>query len=389
MLTSLNKFINQHNNLVDYFVSYRMKKLEELLQMYQKNGEDFVQKIVDRNDSFWRASQNRTSFEAKINDEQDTIEFQNLALKILDRVPVIDRAYLPISEVVNILPRQLFRNENIWLKISDVIDSLPDEFNSSSILLPGWSKYAYITGILFYENIFDIIEDKYESNSDDELAISKRKQRSMNNKKVFVPKILVLISKKPIYSIMEKWLVTIRKSMEISTHIPIENIIKNLVFECPQLELDYRLNSNIWNIDHKTFIDTKYNFFYQVFKESKEIDNIFQLIVNMISEFSMILVSQSRRKLIAITEVLKTLLFPFEYQGVIIPYEPRPNPKFLLSKESFVIGMNYDTYNKIKDIIEKHGLYIYDLDQKLTISYTNSSRAEWKLANIGQLKNTK
>lgn len=123
-------------------------------------------------------------------------------------------------------------------------------------------------------------------------------------------------------------------------------------------------------------METKYDFFYQVFRDSKETENIFSLIVNMISEVPMILVSQSRKKLIATTEVLKTLLFPFEYQGIIIPYEPRPNPKFLLSKESFVIGMNYDTYNKIKDIIEKHGLFIYDLDQKLSISYTNSSRAE-------------
>lgn len=57
-------------------------------------------------------------------------------------------------------------------------------------------------------------------------------------------------------------------------------------------------------------------------------------------------------------------MFPFEFQGLIIPYEPRPNLKLILSCEPFLIGLEYEAYDIIKEDIGKQTVLIYDLDEK-------------------------
>lgn len=74
------------------------------------------------------------------------------------------------------------------------------------------------------------------------------------------------------------------------------------------------------------------------------------------------------------TEVLKSLLFPFKYHGIIIPYEPKPQLKMILSSEPFIIGMEHEIYESISDVLEKQSAQVYDLEQREFLSPSNPSR---------------
>ena len=80
----------------------------------------------------------------------------------------------------------------------------------------------------------------------------------------------------------------------------------------------------------------------------------------MLSCIPILLVSSSVFKLVATCEVLKTIVFPFEYQGLIVPYEPKPNLKLILSCEPFLIGLDVKSYESIKDNLARQiGNYLF------------------------------
>lgn len=82
----------------------------------------------------------------------------------------------------------------------------------------------------------------------------------------------------------------------------------------------------------------------------------------MIVQNPIILVSEKIYPLVCMVEVLKTLLFPFEYQGLIIPFELRPNLKLILSSEPYIIGLEKSIYEEIKRDLDKKTAYVYDVD---------------------------
>ena len=139
----------------------------------------------------------------------------------------------------------------------------------------------------------------------------------------------------------------------------------------------------------KSYCDSKINYFIQVFVKSQESENILKLIENMISSIPIILVSSDIYKLISIWEVLKSLIFPFEYPGLIIPYEPKPQLKLILSSEPFIIGLDLEAFENIKDNLDKISVQVYDLDQKEFLSNLNSSRIVWRLNNHWFIKKKK
>lgn len=151
----LKKNLENSNNLIDYFISYNVSNLASLLRIYQTQGDKFVSKIYDIQDSFMGASEVKNSVVEADKDAQ-FMQFNNIAFEVLDKVPLIDRASLPISQVIDIIPRQLFRKEALSLRNIDV-DSIGSKISHSSIYLPGSDMYAYITGMLFYERIDNIV----------------------------------------------------------------------------------------------------------------------------------------------------------------------------------------------------------------------------------------
>lgn len=131
----------------------------------------------------------------------------------------------------------------------------------------------------------------------------------------------------------------------------------------------------------KNYYDMKINYFLKVFVESQEWENILKLIENMISCIPIILISTDILKLISMWEVLKSLIFPFEYPGLIVSYEPRPQLKMILSSEPFIIGMDQDSFEGIKENLDKISVQVYDWDQKEFLTNLNSAKILWRLNN--------
>ena len=109
----------------------------------------------------------------------------------------------------------------------------------------------------------------------------------------------------------------------------------------------------------------------------------------MMASSSIILVSTDKSKLICMTEVLKSLMFPFEFQGIIVPYEPRPQHRLLVSKQPYLIGMESEVFDTIKGILSKESPSVFDLDQKEFTTSHHTSKLSCKLSSKNLPSNKK
>jgi hypothetical protein len=241
----LKKNLEHSHNLIDYFISYNVSNLASLLRIYQTQGEKFISKIFDIQDSLGGESEVKNSV---IEGDKDSryMQFNNVAFEVLDRVPSIDRTSLPISQVINIIPRQLFRKERLSLRNIDV-ESVGIKISHSSIYLPGSDMYAYITGLLFYERIDSIISsdgihNKYEFEDD-----------AGYNKKLWIPKIIALVCRRPLFSEMMSCIKLIYQRTLYESNVPLESMVKNLIFETTYLTPDYKFSSDFWLMNDLQF----------------------------------------------------------------------------------------------------------------------------------------
>lgn len=72
-----------------------------------------------------------------------------------------------------------------------------------------------------------------------------------NSKRIKLPKLLVLVSKYPIYKDMEKFLKRIKLNLTEFTNVPFESMILNLVYEFPHPCEKYIIQSKFWNLKRK------------------------------------------------------------------------------------------------------------------------------------------
>lgn len=171
------------------------------------------------------------------------------------------------------------------------------------------------------------------------------------------PKLLVLVSMYPIYNQMGRFLNMIQSLIMAQTLCPIENILINLIFEFPHPGEKFVCISEFWKAANKhqykntinkfVYEDHTYqayceiqNFktFQQIFNDKKR-DKIWDILENMLYNMSIILISDSSQKLVQIVEVFKNLIYPFMYQGLIIPYDPNPSDNLLMAKLPYLIGL--------------------------------------------------
>jgi hypothetical protein len=85
--------------------------------------------------------------------------------------------------------------------------------------------------------------------------------------------------------------------------------------------------------------------FQQMFSGRKR-EKIWDIMENLLYNMSIILICDSSIKLVQIVEVLKNLMYPFMYQGLIIPYDPNPSDNLLMAKLPYLIGVN-KLYQKV------------------------------------------
>lgn len=76
-----------------------------------------------------------------------------------------------------------------------------------------------------------------------------------SEKKLWIPKVITLVCRKPMYSEMKKYLRTIYERTIASSDIPLENMLKNLIFETTYLRPNYILSSDFWNMKELEYND--------------------------------------------------------------------------------------------------------------------------------------
>lgn len=181
-------------------------------------------------------------------------------------------------------------------------------------------------------------------------------------KRVKFPKLLVLISKYPIYREMGEFLRKIKSVCVDPTNIPIEIMVNNLIYEFPHPGIKYIVNSEFWRTKEKSkfefetisslpYCEPKY--FLELAKFQEKILVIWQLIERILFGKPIIMKSRSVSKLIAWSEILKNLIFPFQYPGLIVPYMCRPDMMLLASDQqnSYIVGLTPDTYKYVRNYL--------------------------------------
>ena len=79
--------------------------------------------------------------------------------------------------------------------------------------------------------------------------------KQTNSKRIKLPKLLVLVSKYPIYKDMEKFLKRIKLNLTEFTNVPFESMILNLVYEFPHPGEKYLIQSKFWNLKRQAIYD--------------------------------------------------------------------------------------------------------------------------------------
>jgi hypothetical protein len=223
--------------------------LAGLLRVYQNQGEAFLAKVLDSQDSF-KDSVAKNSLDGEAYQDSNSLLFNNLTMEVLDKVPPVDRTSLPISQIINIIPRQLFKKELLRLRNLDVF-SIDHRVSHSSIYLPASDMYAYLTGILFYEKSADILSPG-DANSSKQSAKGTDGAYSTN---LYIPKIITLVSRRPMYSEMKNCLNLLLNRVGLEHDIPLENMVKNLIYETTFLKPEFRFNSDFWTMNHLEYND--------------------------------------------------------------------------------------------------------------------------------------
>lgn len=199
----LKKKLKENDSFIDYFLSFKIANLGGLLRAHEDGGDQFIQHIIEKQDSFYKYKTGKNTVDVAQGKTGNTAQFQDLAMDLLDKVPPVDRDSLPISEVVEIVPRQLFNRDALNF-LDPVINNVLPIYSYSTIYLPSVNKYVHLVGALLYENITDMVDPAKEDEVKEELLeLDKNKTSENTNKRLWVPKILVLASRNPIFEEMK------------------------------------------------------------------------------------------------------------------------------------------------------------------------------------------
>ena len=124
-----------------------------------------------------------------------------------------------------------------------------------------------------------------------------------STQKIKLPKLLVLVSKYPIYKDMEEFLKKIKLNLTEYTMVPMESMILNLVYEFPHPSDKYFVESNFWRIAKKNEFEYEsstsfpyccYKYFLQISKFGDRILKIWYLIERILFEKPVIIISKKK-----------------------------------------------------------------------------------------------
>ena len=360
--------LNKGNNLIDYFVEIGVNPeicLNDFL--YEKNIND-------------------------LNKE----EYKNiLKPEILSQFPPFDKSFINIDEgiIPYCFPKGFNLIENNKIPKIEIFNFILDN-NFFSLNFPR----KYITCLLFYEGLdkynklqklilsfeknsdssknnnmkfFNDLEIKKEIKEEEKLHYS-HSTNNLNNLlfkkdfgKIYIPKVICLVSVYPFFSTQEKILKSIYKySKKENLNIPIEKILIDILVNIPIPSRGlYQIEYNLLNEKILIYDDPM--------NKLRNIDNNIKLIFNILSpdciynifkhilfETKILFFTSNIKLLCPIIFGFISLIYPFNYPFQIASFLPKINYNLLESISPYIIGIN-ETYNE--NFFEKNDILIETL----------------------------
>ena len=144
-------------------MSYQIQNFDTLIDTYIKFGanalidsievENYANKDLLRSTTLQRAKRMTSQ------SNKEEVILDDLKMELCDQIPHIDRPGFQISQVAELIPRLLFSGHEIKLETSR---SIKDEISYSSVYLSSAGEYAYIVGLLMYEDL-SLYQEAYQN----------------------------------------------------------------------------------------------------------------------------------------------------------------------------------------------------------------------------------
>lgn len=144
-------------------MSYQIQNFDTLVDTYIKFGanalidsievENYANKDLIRSTTLQRAK--RVTSQSN----KEEVILDDLKMELCDQIPHIDRPGFQISQVAELIPRLLFSGNEIKMETSR---SIKDEISYSSVYLSSAGEYAYIVGLLMYEDL-SLYQEAYQN----------------------------------------------------------------------------------------------------------------------------------------------------------------------------------------------------------------------------------
>ena len=137
-----------------YFLSYQIHNFDSIIDSYIKYGpslffESIEIETYDTHDNSKRIAHSKSSAHNS-KSEKEELDLSDIKMELIDQVPHIDRPGFPISHLTDVIPRLLFTSHEFRMKTSQ---SIPDEISATSVYITSVGEYAYMVGLLIYEDL--------------------------------------------------------------------------------------------------------------------------------------------------------------------------------------------------------------------------------------------
>ena len=202
------------------------------------------------------------------------------------------------------------------------------------------SSSVVAEGILKTMNVFDKIYKYVSSFTDEDLA----QEKVFDGSNYYVPKSIILISESPIFETIE----------QIVRHIyfmnyPIELYLSYITHCAPLTPIGYAIEYSLPNLDKFIIRNNMLNqlpavatsFYAEFFtKQMLSLNNFYDLLYWFMCQLgSTVFISNDANKIVMSTEVLRTVMFPFDYDEAYIPFLPSGLINYLEAPFAVLMGV--------------------------------------------------
>lgn len=149
------------------------------------------------------------------------------------------------------------------------------------------------------------------------------KNKVLGDKEYYIPKALVLISDLPIFDILQEMLLKLYKQWTYRINYPVDSYLYYLTYEVPLPTLGTIVKMSLPNMMEIEISDYDYNIEYITTYFSNPLltfPNFYKVLYWFLCQVgNTLLVSNNVTNLVMVSEVLRTIIYPFTYDDLYVP----------------------------------------------------------------------